>query len=1067
MSLPFYINSNDFEPTTERTSLYLKKKRFEYRTNEDTGEDEKFYLQSGINWSILERSLPLYENIVDYLIENGYNQRYNLINGLNQILKGSWDNETKNCLASRFVLPLRNLLINKNLVKTIEGYRSIKSEVRFVECDKDYDLHALYEISKAIYGNNPAVEDENIKWVSLKWGRFTFDQDFEERISDNENPAFPTINFKHIAEFIENAKNFENLELNLNTDDRPTLTIDEENDNISHSLKLVWLNKFYEWLETSKITTLSERKIVPNRMGEFCSVESGCDLRDATDVSTSIFEFMKKIELDWDKKLLMEGIQHIKLTKETLDNVVAAIKERSKEIRSTNESVEEKLLKLLPILLAVPLSEDGRTEGFLQKRLKIISILKVMFAYQCDGAESISLGLKAETWDDTDKWFMSIVARVLAERKHIDLVEDNKNEEDKKLNYCTPHWLSETLDFMFQKSYLHQEDISSKDDKNDTLAIIPNMYGEFCPINELHTQGQVPDELLNDVLTKTGYDIKKELLFKGFTLNNRITITEMSIPNIASKYSSFFESDIDGNDIRENKNAVANYLIHLVPECGDSFIKLREIYDNYMRRDCAATIISTSDLNIWKGAKNYIISFLANSASKCGNILSIGLHLKGDPKLQTIEQQEECRDLGISWLNELAQILKDSGLMVDENLKLIPDWYGNLHPFSNDKVFYDGNILRKYDGIQSLIQIIDGDLWQHFKVKNKDDEGFISSIVNPDYIFVSNYQNNTDERFFDIIDRLINYCSDNNDTTWRPTLKSAIGDLLKFFDANSTSDYDLKLIQLFRNTYIKRKEFSYDYIYDAETKARIAKINDNFTPDEIDQLIHERETIRNIMSQKDYYISLETENAQLRKIIDELRHGRTVEIDGEDTSISQQEQYAAQLEAQKKMIETFNDIWDFPENYGNCDDDGKPVCNSTINIKEKRSGQILPIVVKSYKDRSKPFKINTPELDSILNENAGLYVYTFKDNMLGIVKIPNPRKDLIMRQSKVSISFNSTNFNENEHLDRLLLFSETLHYFEGLHFNFDYFNIPSNAKIGKDIFSKAIGKQGHTTDADL
>ena len=49
MSLPFYINSNDFEPATERTSLYLKKKRYEYRTNEETDEEEQFYLQSGIN----------------------------------------------------------------------------------------------------------------------------------------------------------------------------------------------------------------------------------------------------------------------------------------------------------------------------------------------------------------------------------------------------------------------------------------------------------------------------------------------------------------------------------------------------------------------------------------------------------------------------------------------------------------------------------------------------------------------------------------------------------------------------------------------------------------------------------------------------------------------------------------------------------------------------------------------------------------------------------------------------------------------------------------------------------
>ena len=54
MSLPFYINSNDFEPATERTSLYLKKKRFEIRTNEETDVEEQFYLQSGITGQYLK-----------------------------------------------------------------------------------------------------------------------------------------------------------------------------------------------------------------------------------------------------------------------------------------------------------------------------------------------------------------------------------------------------------------------------------------------------------------------------------------------------------------------------------------------------------------------------------------------------------------------------------------------------------------------------------------------------------------------------------------------------------------------------------------------------------------------------------------------------------------------------------------------------------------------------------------------------------------------------------------------------------------------------------------------------
>ena len=124
----------------------------------------------------------LYEELVDYLIVNNYHHRYNLINGLGEVLKGAWGTETKNCLASRFIVPLRAMLVTKELVKTNDGvYKRLDSDVKFVECTKDSDLHKLYDICKTVYGDNLTVEDENACWVNLTWGRYYFDSDFEER----------------------------------------------------------------------------------------------------------------------------------------------------------------------------------------------------------------------------------------------------------------------------------------------------------------------------------------------------------------------------------------------------------------------------------------------------------------------------------------------------------------------------------------------------------------------------------------------------------------------------------------------------------------------------------------------------------------------------------------------------------------------------------------------------------------------------------------------------------------------------------------------------------------------
>ena len=870
MSLPFYINSNDFEPSTERTSLYLKKKRYEYRTNEETEEEEQFYLQSGINWSIFERSLALYEAIVDYLINNGYNKRYNLINGLGEILNGAWGVETKNCLASRFILPLRNMLVQKDLVKTSVGYRSINSDVKFVECSKDCNLHDFYEICKTIYGTNLAVEDENEKWIEKKWGRFNFETEFDEKKSENENPAFPTVKYDKVAKYIEDASCLDNLNIIIENDSEIDSNSDAELQKTFVVLqKLLWLNKFYEWIEVSKITNLADKKIVPNRLGNFCSTEQGCDLKDASDIPTNIFDFMKRMEIDWDKNLLMEGVQHITLTKETKDNVVVAIKNRSKEIRDDNYSSDgSKLTKLLPLLTALPSTEDGRTQEFYEKRSKILSILKTVFKSEAEEVESETLELKAETWEDSDKWLMSRVSTELANRKHLDVIGAEDTEEQIVAKYCTSEWLSDIVSFMFDKGYLHLDDITESESSDDVLSIIPNRYGNFKPINLLYKQGLIPNKLLDDSLKDTGFDIKEVLLYDGFVLNEKAKITEYQITTLASKYNEYF----DGED-NDKKESVSKFLLHLVPECGEQYKEIRNLYDEYNNiEDATITIIKTSELSIWKGAKDYMIDWLAEKASECNNIFSIGKVLINYTNEElTNEQERECKNLGMSWLNRLAQVIKNGKVSIKEDLLLIPDWYGNLH--SSNEVIYDGTILNRYEHGESLIKLIDSELWSHFPDEQKieGDDNMTSSIVHPQYVFAEEFQHNTDEKLFNLVDRLVFFCSENNSTEWRILLKRSIQTLLSFFELNESNSMslfslrnmdDAKLSRLFPETYKNRKNLSYDYIYDAETKARFSQMNDNYSSDEIEILIENKDFVKKILQS--------SELVAIQKIIEEF-----------------------------------------------------------------------------------------------------------------------------------------------------------------------------------------------------
>lgn len=858
MSLPFYINSNDFETATERTSLHLKKKRFEYRTNEDTGEDEIHYLLSGINWSILEKSLPLYEYIVDYLIENNYKHRYNLINGLGKILKEDWEEETKNCLASRFILPLRAMLVKKELVKTNESYKSINSGIKFVKCDKDCDAHTLYDICNTIYNSDLAVEDENQNWVLLRWGRYTFKSDFEEKKSDNENPIYPTIEYNNIADYIEEAKCIDNLNISVNNENVSSELSDDINDGRLRNLKLNWLNKFYKWIESSNITTLSSKKIVPNRLGEFCSTEPGCELKDASDIPTDIFDFMKKMSINWDKNLLMEGVSNVTLTKETKDNVVIAIKNRAKEIRDANVLDNNKFTQLLPLLIALPSNKDARTEEFYQKRVQIVSILQKMYSSVLNDCASDILDLKAETWEDSDKWFMSIVAKDIAKRKKLDTIDEDDTIEAVTIKYCTAEWLSQTLDFMFEKGYLHQEDVTSNDE-NDVLALIPNRYGFLCPINALYMQGLIPDELIEDELSKTNYDIKQELLYKDFVLNKKIIIAEKTIASIATKYNDFFEdkNNEDTESKIDNKLSVARYLIHLIPNNEDFYKEIRILYNEYVNakiEDTTTLRISTSELNLWRGAIQFVLLFLARKVSNLGSIELIG------KTLDTCEEGNKTKELyekeGINWLNRLVNQIKKNKVEIPDGIKLIPDWYGMLHCDSD--MMYDGSRLQDYKKSSKVVDIISSPLFNIFDKKEKADENLMLSLVYPHFIDVSNYQENAAEKVFDLVDRMIWYCSQNVSSTWRETLKIAIKTLLSFFDDNEQytslslfQKNDENLSRLFKQTYPKRKELSYDFIFDTETKARFSQMNDNYTSEEMEQLIENKEFVKKILQSED------------------------------------------------------------------------------------------------------------------------------------------------------------------------------------------------------------------------
>jgi hypothetical protein len=206
---------------------------------------------------------------------------------------------------------------------------------------------------------------------------------------------------------------------------------------------------------------------------------------------------------------------------------------------------------------------------------------------------------------------------------------------------------------------------------------------------------------------------------------------------------------------------------------------------------------------------------------------------------------------------------------------------------------------------------------------------------------------------------------------------------------------------------------------------------------------------------------LESRVEELLAVIAALKSGQDVDFDPEeDSDITKQKQYAAQIEAQKKLTELFH-TWQFPVGFTEQNETGKPYCKSTIEAIDEK-GELVPIVLKSYKSKQSKFKINANEWEWIVEKSAKLFVYTSVNGVLDIVEVP--QEDIVMNQSKISISFSSENLNAEQYKDRVSDFASTLHYFTGLVFNFDKFHIKDNAPKARDIYAIHSGTQ---TEQDI
>lgn len=180
LKLPFIINSPDFQPDSERESLYLNGMEI----NETTGKPS----DSGINKYILMESVKLFEQLIDIINNKNCNNRQILLRGISKI--PNFDKYFDKQFYEKYCSSLINIIDKTPIVMCSDGIKRTTKEVTF--CDK-----ITYPIYEKL-GLNVPDEYESNSWN--KYVRYNTSKDLIKHVIEKDTKDVEILNMIYTNE---------------------------------------------------------------------------------------------------------------------------------------------------------------------------------------------------------------------------------------------------------------------------------------------------------------------------------------------------------------------------------------------------------------------------------------------------------------------------------------------------------------------------------------------------------------------------------------------------------------------------------------------------------------------------------------------------------------------------------------------------------------------------------------------------------------------------------------------------------------------------------------------------
>jgi len=960
---PVLVNSPDFEPDRERQSLLLN--------GVDWNEEKKVITEVGINRLIYTLVFPLYERIVSYLSCNNYSKLYYLASGLKMPKKH--DKLDAEWYLENVIKKYREILLKYQVAKAFNGTGLKKlSECLLIKDRNVKDESALHALIAFNYPSYLILE--NHEWTSLLW-------------NDGLN-IWNTVDFcKHI----ESKKDWSQIPLPLK--EKPLSE---------------WYNGFLLYVKAYNEQLLTEYALLPNMEGALLKMNHD-GFKQGENVTPFIIKLLNDLGKNIKQTLLHSDITAVSLSAKYNSQIFSAdINQLAKSIIDDNSINDvNKTAKLLPLISIVPSDIEKYKEDFIKRRKGLFNIcnsLRPELNAVCSEDNSLLTG----AWENLDQWFVTYTLSYLHK---LGSLSNLPNGLDAK-------WLNEAL------IALQVQPIVLND-----YRVLPNQNGVFQQQNQLFVDRGIPEELKDEIFNSIGLNYKNILLHKEIDDKAFTIIQGKNISNFANELKTFFKnySDTDRGYpfstvvwfrnyyhpySKEVLDKVARYLVSILPvidkaENGvsqEDFYKVsRAILGDELSYESKTINCDVSEL--WQYANEYVANQIAEKLSSIGSLPGLCEYLKCDD------------NVAFEHLNTFYTFWKRNNITLYASA-IFPNQNGIFRDLNGS--FYDKDSID--DTLKDVIKCLVPEeeeyrniLWdRRCSVFPKEDKSVSDAYI--------------------LIDDQVSYLYDNP-ANWRDEKYVNAVHLL-------IEDWAERSGQFTERNFPKTKPLAdsivLNVVWKKEKREMLMEFCSTYSEEQMQTIIKNSAQVGDLTNKVK---ELEDENENLRRQIAELSKTPstnsnnaivvdTVMADGSRRTISmalpqyanmsKEEMHQYLIDA-KTAVKLHLEGKGYKFTQGICED---AWCNIYGVYKDEKE---VPIVVHSYKSRTRGFSLNASDWEQLSKENSMLWVYT-NDGPQCVPFYALPRDT-----NSIVITFSPENM---QYKSRCIALAEILRYFKGLQFNF-------------------------------